>query len=189
MSGELPSGNRSPWIFFALVFALAVPFWWLGATTNQGLLASLGVNLPLSALAFVCPITAAVILTYRDAGLAGVAALLRRSLDPKRIRHRIWYLPIILLLPLLYSLSYGIMRLLGVPLTSPHVSFVTLSAMFGLFFIAAACEEVGWSGYALGPLQERWGALRAALWGSRTLDRFRPATTDGVPSDARSDQR
>jgi len=31
------------------------------------------------------------------------------------------------------------------------------------FFLSGVAEELGWSGYALEPLQARWGALRAAL--------------------------
>jgi uncharacterized protein len=34
--------------------------------------------------------------------------------------------------------------------------------LFG-FFIAGLCEELGWSGYAIDPLQARWGALGAGL--------------------------
>lgn len=31
------------------------------------------------------------------------------------------------------------------------------------FFVSAVGEELGWSGYALAPLQDRWGALGASL--------------------------
>ena len=32
-----------------------------------------------------------------------------------------------------------------------------------MFFITAACEEAGWMGYAVSPLQDRWSALTASL--------------------------
>ena len=32
-------------------------------------------------------------------------------------------------------------------------------ALFGALFIAALGEELGWVGYAIDPLQQRWGAL------------------------------
>jgi membrane protease YdiL (CAAX protease family) len=32
-----------------------------------------------------------------------------------------------------------------------------------VYFIAAACEELGWTGYAIDPIQKRWGALTASL--------------------------
>jgi uncharacterized protein len=47
------STQRSPWLFFALVFILALPLWLLGYLTEQGLLKGLGIDLPFSALIFV----------------------------------------------------------------------------------------------------------------------------------------
>ena len=55
------------------------------------------------------------------------------------------------------------MRLIGAPLPVPEVSLLTLLILFALFFISATCEEAGWSGYAIDPLQARWGALGASL--------------------------
>jgi hypothetical protein len=34
---------------------------------------------------------------------------------------------------------------------------------FLVFFIPAACEEVGWMGYAVDPMQDRWSALKTSL--------------------------
>lgn len=155
--------NRSLWLFFALVFILAAPFWLLGSLSNQGLLKGLGINLPFSALIFVCPIIAASILVYREEKMAGIRRLLQRVFDYKAIKPRLWYVPILFLLPVLYSLSYGVMRLMGVPLPAPLLSPLTLPILFVLFFITAACEEAGWSGYAIDPLQARRSALGASL--------------------------
>ncbi len=35
--------------------------------------------------------------------------------------------------------------------------------LFLLFFIGDAGEELGWTGYAIEPMQNRWGALKAGL--------------------------
>jgi uncharacterized protein len=35
--------------------------------------------------------------------------------------------------------------------------------MFLGYFLAGQFEELGWSGYAIDPLQDRWNALRAAI--------------------------
>jgi membrane protease YdiL (CAAX protease family) len=137
--------------------------WLLGTFTEQGLLKDLGVNLPFSALVFICPLIAATLLVYCEEGLPGVRRLLRRVVDYRGVRPRRWYLPILLVMPALYALSYGIMRLLGVPLPAPQQAPLTLPLLFVLFSFSAACEEAGWSGYALDPLQARWGALGAAL--------------------------
>ena len=151
--------RRSPLRFFVLVFALAVPFWLLGAVTGG----SLSADLPVAALTFVCPVTAAVILVYRENGTAGVTALLRRSFDYRRIRAKVWYLPVVLLLPGIYALTYGVMGLLGLPL--PTLRFPVLAALAALlvFFGAGLCEELGWSGYVLDPLQARWSAFQASV--------------------------
>ena len=100
LSGEDPSQaiaprSRSPAKFFLLVFALSVPFWLAGAATSVQLLPGLAV----SALAMVCPAVAASILAHRENGSAGVAALLKRSFDCRRISAKVWYLPIVLLMP------------------------------------------------------------------------------------------
>jgi membrane protease YdiL (CAAX protease family) len=35
--------------------------------------------------------------------------------------------------------------------------------LFAAFLIAALGEEIGWSGYAIDPMQERWTAFRASV--------------------------
>lgn len=158
-----PSVKRSPWRFFALVVILAIPFWVLGQVLDQGLLGGLGINLPISALTLLCPAIAAIILVYREERFGGVAQLLRRVFDIGRVRRKVWYAPAILLLPALYLLSYAAMRLTGIPVPDPHIAPLTIPILFALFFISAICEEIGWTGYALDPLQQRWYALGAAL--------------------------
>ena len=55
------------------------------------------------------------------------------------------------------------MRLLGWPLPVPELSPLTAGGLFLLFLIPAATEELGWAGYALDPMQARFGAVPAAL--------------------------
>jgi uncharacterized protein len=87
--------KKSPLKFFVLVSVLALPFWLLDALAG-GLTRALPINLPISALTFVCPITAAVILTYREQKSRGVKQLLGRVFDFKRTKQKIWYVPAIL---------------------------------------------------------------------------------------------
>ena len=152
------SYKKSPLKFFLLVFALALPFWLLGfLVKTQGL----PMNLPISAFQFVCPLIAALILVYREEKSAGVKKLLKRAFDYKRIKHKIWFVPIILLNPLIMLLSYWVMLLLGRPIHNPFIPWSMIPIFFVLFFFAALCEEVGWMGYAIDPMQERWSALTA----------------------------
>lgn len=151
--------KQSALIFFALIFILTIPFWVISAVTQIQILPAL----PLSALAVVCPTLAASILLYRQKGLKGVGALLKRSFDFKRVKSAIWYVPTILLMPLIMILSYGVLHLKGVPVPPPQFSLITLIALFAAFIIGAIFEELGWTGYITEPLQKRFGALGAAL--------------------------
>lgn len=151
--------SRSPLAFILLVFALTVPFLVVGAVTGFDLLP----GLPLAAFGTVCPVVAAVILVVKESGAAGVRQLLKRSFDFRRIETKIWYLPTLLLIPGLMLLAYVLMRMLGVPLPAPVVPVLLALALFFAFFIGALGEELGWSGYAIDPLQHRWNALTAAI--------------------------
>ena len=121
-------------------------------------------DLPVSALQVICPLIAALILVYREDKLGGVRRLLKRVFDYKRIKQKTWYVPIIFLLPIIYLLSYEVMRLLRLPLPDePHVPFLTIPILFVVFFMLAIGEEVGWMGYAVDPLQERQSALTTSI--------------------------
>lgn len=156
---EITSRSRSPLTFFLLVFALSIPFWLLGDVTRFQLLP----GLPLSSLAFFCPVTSAAILVYREKKIAGVTELLKRSFDYKRIRAKVWYAPIVFLMPGVSALAYGLMRLIGLPLPTPHFHILLVVVMVPAFFMAALGEGLGWSGYAIDPVQERSTALQAAI--------------------------
>ncbi len=108
----------SPLTFFVLVFALALPFWLLGALVKH---VPLPINLPVSALQFVCPLIAAFILVYREEKLSGVKRLLK------------------------------------------SIPFLLIPIFFVVFFLPAACEEVGWTGYITDPMQDRWSAFTTSL--------------------------
>jgi uncharacterized protein len=161
MNISVASKRRSPLIFFLLVFALTVPFW---ALSTKVKVEGLPDNLPVTDIgATFVPLIAALILVYREEKFSGVKKLLKRTVDYKNIKQKIWYAPIIFLMPLLYLLTYGIMRLIGLPVpTQGHIPLVT-PLLFIAFFIAAAGEELGYMGYAIDPLQERWSALTACL--------------------------
>jgi membrane protease YdiL (CAAX protease family) len=109
------------------------------------------------------PLIAACILVFREKQPGGISRLLKRVFDLKRIRNKLWYVPIIFLNPLIFLLSYGIMLLLRLPLPEPSIAWLTIPIFVVGFFIEAVGEEVGWTGYATDPLQERWGALQAGL--------------------------
>ncbi|MGO9946416.1 MAG: type II CAAX prenyl endopeptidase Rce1 family protein [Steroidobacteraceae bacterium] len=151
--------RASPLAFFSLTFALALPFWAFGAMNGHQLMP----GLPMAALMFVCPGLAAVILIGRAEGSGGIKALFARALDYKCIAPRVWYAPLLLLNPTVFVLSYAGMRLLGTPVPAPELEILPALALCAVFFVAALGEELGWSGYAIDALQQRWGELRAGL--------------------------
>jgi membrane protease YdiL (CAAX protease family) len=146
--------------FFVWVFVLAVPFWIFGGGKLP-----LPINLPVGALATFLPAIAASIVSYRQFGSTGVRRLIKKALDYRKIRNKIWLLPTILLMPLIHLIAYGVMRLMGRPLPDPvEIPLLMAPVFFVMFFIGDAGEELGWSGYAIDPMQNRWGALRAGLF-------------------------
>ncbi len=146
--------------FFVLVFVLSVPFWVVGALTDL----EFRPGLPLASLMTICPPAAAAILVDREQGRAGVLRWLRRSFDHRRSGPGLWYIPILGLMPLVMLASYGIMRVVGLPLPArPEFSLLPAAGLFTGFLVAALAEELGWSGYALGPMQARLGPLRAGV--------------------------
>jgi membrane protease YdiL (CAAX protease family) len=154
--------KRSPLKFFILTFSLATPFWVLNSLVK---VEGLPLEIPVTdlALAFM-PLTASVILVYREEGPGDAKKLLKRIFDYKRIQQKIWYLPIVLLMPFLYVLIYWSMRLIGLTLPAePHIPLLTMALLFVLFFVLAEGEEIGWMGYAADPLQDRWSALTAGF--------------------------
>ncbi len=151
---------KSPLIFFLLVFALSIPFFLVASLFGEVRLLP---GLPVSSLMVVAPVTAALILVYRENKIAGVTGLLKRSFDHQRIRAKVWYLPVLLLMPGVMILSFGLARLMGSPVPVPQFSILSVLILFLVFFVAGLAEELGWMGYAIDPMQERWGTLTAAL--------------------------
>lgn len=154
------SVNRPfPLRFFVLVGVLTIPFWVLGAMANLELMP----GLPVSAFAVVCPLLAAVILTYRENKMVGVKALLKRAFDFKRITAQVWYLPALLLMPLVTVVAFVVQRSTGTDVPDPHITLIPTLILFLVFFVSAIAEELGWSAYATDPLLDRWGVLCTGL--------------------------
>ena len=151
--------DARPFAFFGLVFVLTVPFWLLGAASGQELLP----KLPVSALAVVCPLLAAMILELRRGGAGAARALLMRSFDFARIASPRWFAPIVLLMPAIMVASYLMQWAIGQPLPPFEFSVSRALMLCTMFFASGLAEELGWSGYAIDPLQTRYGALGGAL--------------------------
>lgn len=160
--GKNTTQNRILINYFLLIFALSIPFWILGffATDTTKLLP---INLPISALMAVCPLLVASMLTYKKQKIKGVAALLKQSFDYEKIIDKNWYFPIVFLMPIVALLSYWYVNFTEVLLPKPQLSFLAIILFFSVYFIGAIGEEIGWSGYIIKPLQNKYGALKASI--------------------------
>lgn len=153
--------SAKPWRFVGLTFVLSLPFWAIGVLAPDAA-ERLPVNLPVSALMFVVPLIAALVLAYRDERIGGVRRLLGRAFDHGGITP-VWYLPILLLMPGVSLAAYAVVRAMGLPVPEPQVPLLALPIVAAVFVVTAACEELGWMGYAADPLLARWSALATGL--------------------------
>lgn len=156
------SGWLSP-VFFILTFALTLPVYVLMRLTTNGVILTPEAGFGLVPLATLAPISAALILTYRSAKWSGVKALLWRTFDHARVANKIWCVPAILLPPALVLLAYVIATVMGGETPSAQLPLIMAPVMFLAFFGGATSENIGWMGYAFGPMQDRLGAFGAAL--------------------------
>jgi uncharacterized protein len=160
--GDVEPRRRSPLAYFVLLTALSVPLWVLGGLVSVEGLPKNGQVTEIG-LAFM-PFLSAAILTCKDEGLAGLGRLVARAFDIRRVGNPIWFVPILALLPAVYLLSYGLVRLFDVDLPEQQpIAVVWLPVLVVAFYVGAAGEELGYLGYAVDPMQRRWGALKAGL--------------------------
>ncbi len=159
--GRQVTTKRSPVRFFALLYLMSAPFWAAGILFKGS---GLPDSLPITDVGAVfMPTAAACILIYKEEGAGGVRKLLGRAFDIRRIGRRAWYLPVLFLMPAIYLLTAGVMGVIGIDLPGEwEISILTVPT-FLFFLVGAAAEELGYTGYATDPLQERWGALTTAL--------------------------
>ena len=157
------SASKSPRTFFLPVFILSVPFWLVGPLVEQFLRKEIPIDLPVSALQAVNPLIAALLLIYKKNGSDGVKELMKRSVDYRKVKNKIWYVQIFCLWPLIMVLEYGLMYLAGAPLPDTQFPVLMIPVFFVAFLVAAAGEELGWQVYAIDRLQYRWNALEASI--------------------------
>jgi uncharacterized protein len=154
--------NHSPLKFFLLVYGLSIPLWIIETRID---VKGLPLDIPITdILAAFTPLIAASVLVYKEEGRSGINKLFKRILDFSRITQNIWYVPIIFLAFLMYLLIYIIIYLFGLPLPiNFHIPFLSIPFLFCLFFLGSVAEETGYMGYAIDPMQERFGALSASI--------------------------
>lgn len=158
---NLPT-KKSPLTFFLLVYGLSIPFWIIETMID---VKGLPLDIPITdILAAFAPLIAAGILVHKEKGRVGIKKLFARIFDVDRITQKIWYVPIVFLPALLYFLIYLTIHFAGLPLPGQWIiPFGSIPLFLGVFFLGAVVEETGYMGYAIDPMQERFGALGASI--------------------------
>lgn len=155
---ENPSKSRSLPSFVLLLFGVSLPIWVLGAFYPVQIFP----GFKLYQLPLAMPMVAALVLIHRESGKAGVIALLKRTYDFRKIKPKIWYLPMLLIYPSFGFINYVIVRLSGTHIPSPQFSLGGFLS-YGTVFFMTYGEELGLTGYALDPMQQRCSALQSGM--------------------------
>lgn len=150
----------SPLQFIVVTYVLTLPWWVLSLFVHHS---GLPDNLPITdAAATFMPALAAILLTMREHGPGGVLSLLARAGDWRRIGGA-WWLVILGLPPALYVITHLAMRAFGMAVPAHWSLSPTIVLAFLAFFVAAAGEEIGYTGYATEALLQQTSPLRTAL--------------------------
>jgi uncharacterized protein len=154
-----PTSLGKPAAFFAVLLALAIPIWAL--SPYLGVIRSVHVPVTDLMLGFT-PLAAGCILTFRDAGAAGLFALLKRVFAYRALARTGWLAAVLLIAPAIDLLTWVGLHLAG-HVGEAQPNYLGLAVLAAIMFVLAIGEEVGWTGYLLDPLQARFGALGASL--------------------------
>ena len=166
-SAPMTMGRAFPLKYFVIALAFTGFFWGLAALGARDVIPALP---GLTVIGTFGPLVAAVILTARESGRAGL-----RSLFSRVVRWRvapIWY-AVALLGPLVITLGAMVVEVAFLGGRPPSLGFligelpstvltILVNAVYMLIFVTLG-EEVGWRGYALPALQARYSALLASL--------------------------
>ncbi|WP_138005967.1 CPBP family intramembrane glutamic endopeptidase [Halalkalirubrum salinum] len=166
--------NNSPkWlvIFFSLTFVFSWALWLpkvvvaSGTETGIAVIDDLVVGISvLPEVGAFGPTVSALLLVYIHGGRDGVVRLLKRAIDLSFSRR--WLFPAVVLFPVLAIGALGVAVVWGVEPTLPWAGeayVLPIAFVYILFLGGPLQEELGWRGYALEPLIERFGAFAGSL--------------------------
>jgi membrane protease YdiL (CAAX protease family) len=143
--------------FFVLTFLLSIPLYILMIFGPH----EMGIG-AIFLIVFV-PTISALILSYHETGSSGAKKLIKRAFDFRKITRKVWYAPILFLIPIVYIAVFFILWLNGEVLNESAFTIGFLPIMPIMFFFMALGEEVGWMGYAYDPMEKRWYAFKASI--------------------------
>ncbi len=160
----MENSKNDLWLYFALTFA------WSWLINIPRVLAALGVfalsplfSTILGYVAVFGPGVAAFSLTRIRSGRQGLSTLWKAGW--KADFKRVWWIPAVILMPVMGGLTILIMNLAGQPIPWEYGLPPAMIVPIGLliWLLGALPEEYGWRGYALPRLLEKSNALIASL--------------------------
>ncbi len=166
MAGNL-SNNKQLWTFFILTFFISWVLWIPAALSGQEVTKSIWV-LPYILGGFGPSITAIILMT-RFTSKPQRRDFWKRLLDFKRISMK-WFFIILLVFPVAFGLSILLNTLLGQEI--PGFNAVTgiianplslVGIIVAGLFTGPLAEELGWRGFALDRLQNKWSPFLSSL--------------------------
>jgi membrane protease YdiL (CAAX protease family) len=182
MANPNRSETRRIILFFLIAYGFTWVFWISEALATRGLLgSSILVDFLLSPYnpAAWGPFVSAILLTFWFQRGRGVLSLLKRGVEYKFAKK--WWVPTILLCPLIIGGALGIAALVGNSI--PELYWISDPALILVNFVLILFtggplqEEFGWRGYALPRLQRKFNALVSSIvigfmWGLWHLPYF-----------------
>ncbi len=163
MKNSHTTKNKSITRFFGLTILFSVPVYILITLSGMNIMLSPEMVFAFIPFAVLAPLGAASYLTYKKGGWAAVKRLLGRAFDYKRIKEKKGYLLALLLMPLLYLISWGAAIILEMELMPAPVPMIAFIIPFIAFFFSALSEQIGWMGYAFEPMEQKQGTFKATL--------------------------
>lgn len=152
--------RSQPLFALALILALSAPVYMWGICYPVH---GLPFGLPGTAIMIVVPAIVASVMSYQEGGRAALLALWRQLFALDRIKPP-WLALALGTMPAASFVAFLAMWALDLPLPEhTTIDAALIPFAFLLYFAGGALEEIGWTGYATPPLQERFGIVGAGI--------------------------
>jgi len=147
-------------LFFLLILFFSLPLWITAHFIHVSLLPD---NLPITDVVatFVPMISGFILYNKRNRGIE--SGYFKKAVDFGKIRQPEWIILLVLMMPLLFLLTYLLMKVFGTDFPDNYRIPVVTPLLFIGYLIAAAGEELGYMGFAMNRLLKVEDPAKAGL--------------------------